>query len=407
MGSRVVTGSGPLSGLRVLDLTRVLAGPYATMILGDLGAEVIKVERPGEGDETRGIPPSRNGDSHYFLGVNRNKLGVAIDLKDARARDIVYDLARTADVLVENFRPGVVERLGLDHSTLKAENPRLIYCSITGFGQTGPWARRSAFDIAIQALSGAMSVTGEPDRPPMRLGLPMGDLSGGLFGVIGILAALAERERTGQGQLVDVAMLDGMVSLLGYLAGMYLMTGTDPGPVGSGHHNIVPYGAFEAKDGYIIIATLTESFWPKLCTAIGLSDLIGDGRFDTNAKRVAQRDAIDKLVARAIRRKTVSDWCEVFELADVPHAPVLKISDVMQHPQVLARGMVREVEHPSAGHVRFVGPALHFPSSAGELLAPPPRIGEHSREVLETVLGYPPEKIEALIRDGVVAVTEQ
>ncbi|HEY8450000.1 MAG TPA: CoA transferase, partial [Bacillota bacterium] len=334
----------PLKGVRVVDLTRVLAGPYATMLLADLGADVIKVERTDQGEETRIIPPLKNGESHYFLSINKNKRSIAVDLKAPEGRAIILDLVRQSDVVIENFRPGVLKRLNLEYETLAEVNPRIILCSISAYGQTGPWAERSAFDLVIQAMSGVMSVTGEPGRPPVRLGLPVGDLSGGIYAVIGILGALYERERSGRGQAIDVSMLDALVGQLGYLVGYYAMTGQNPGRVGSGHHNIVPYGAFKAKDGYIIIAVLTESFWPKLCKALGLEHMVSDPRYANMEKRKENRDEVNRAIEEVLQHGTVAEWSEIFLREDVPHAPVLEISDVVQHPQLRARNMMVEVE---------------------------------------------------------------
>jgi len=258
------------------------------LLLGDLGAEVIKVERPGEGDETRHVEPLRNGESHYFLAINRSKLGIAVDMKQPAGREILVELARRSDVFLENFRPGVAKRLGLDYDTLREINPRLVYCSISAFGQTGPYSSRSALDIAIQAMSGVMSVTGEPDGPPTRMGLPMADLCGGLYAVIGVLSGIYERERSGHGQFVDFSMLDGMVGMLMYMATRVFMTGEDSPKIGTGHYGIVPYGAFPTSDGHLVIANIGEMFWPKICAAIGRPELAEDPRYDTNPKRVAR-----------------------------------------------------------------------------------------------------------------------
>src|SRR5437588_9971565 len=278
------------------------------MVLADLGAEVIKVERPGEGDETRHVAPLKNGESHYFLAVNRNKLGLAVDMKRPEGKQILVDLARRSDVFIENFRPGVARRLGLDHESLSAENPRLIYCSISAFGQTGPFASRSALDIAIQAMSGVLSITGEPDGPPTRMGLPMADLCGALYAVVGVLSAVYERERTGRGQFIDFSMLDGMVGLLMYMATRVFMTGEDAPKIGTGHYGIVPYGAFPASDGYLVIANIGEAFWPKICAALGRPELAADPRYDTNAKRVARRDEVDAFLREALATRTVAEW---------------------------------------------------------------------------------------------------
>src|SRR5205807_6886044 len=248
----------------------------------------------------------------------------------------LVDLARRSDVFIENFRPGVAQRLGLDYESLSKENPRLIYCSISAFGQTGPYSSRSALDIAIQAMSGVMSITGEPDGPPTRMGLPMADLCGGLFAVVGVLSAVYERERTGRGQFVDFSMLDGMVGLLMYMATRVFMTGADSPKIGTGHYGIVPYGAFPASDGHIVIANIGEAFWPKICAALGFPELATDQRYDTNPKRVARRAEVDALVKAAMRKRTVAEWDQVLEAHDVPHAPILKVSEVLRHPQVIA-----------------------------------------------------------------------
>ena len=393
---------GPLDGLRVLDLTRVLVGPYATMVLGDLGAEVIKVERPDGGDETRHVEPIQDGESHYFLAVNRNKLGLAVDMKKPAGRQLLVDLARRADVLVENFRPGVAARLGIDHASLRDVNPRLVYCSISAFGQTGPYASRSAFDLAIQAYSGFLGVTGEPGRPPVRMGLPMADLCGGLFAVIGILAALREREQTGQGQFIDYAMLDGAVGMLMYMATRFFITGVDSPRIGNGHLGIVPYGAYAASDGWIVIANIGEGFWPKICAAIGRPELAGDPRYDSNPKRVARREEVDQLLREILVTRTVAEWDALLEQHDVPHAPILEVSEVLNHEQVRARGMVTEFDHPKVGRFPAVGRAIRFPAYDGLPLKAPPLLGEDDDRVLRELLGYDDERIARLRREGVI-----
>jgi len=396
--------SGPLDGLVVLDLTRVLVGPFATMLLGDMGAQVIKVERPGEGDETRHVHPLKDGESHYFMSINRNKKGIAVDMKSAAGKQILIDLAARADIFIENFRPGVAARLGLDQETLRALNPRLVYCSISAFGQTGPFARRSALDIAIQAMSGMMSVTGDPGGPPTRMGLPMADLCGALYAVVGVLAAIYERDRTGEGQFVDLSMLDGMVSLLMYMAGKVFITGEDSPKIGTGHYGIVPYGAFPAADGHIVIANIGETFWPKICAALGFPELATDNRYDTNSKRVARRAEVDTLIATATATRTVAAWDEILEAEDVPHAPILPVSEVLKHPQVIARGMVAEVDHARLGRFPALGRAIRFPAHENTApMAGAPLLGQHTREILESVLGYPADAIAALLAEGIIA----
>lgn len=392
----------PLAGIRVLDLTRVLSGPFATMQLADLGADVIKVERPGEGDPTRLFPPMRDGESHYFMSVNRNKRSIAVDLTDARGRDVILDLARVVDVVVENFRPGVMERLGLGYERLAVVNPRLVYCSVSAFGQTGPWSAQSAYDLAIQALSGAMSVTGEPSGRPVRLGIPIADLSAGLYAAMGILAALTERARTNAGRLVDVSMLDGMIGLLTYLSGSYFMTGEDPPPIGSAHHSIVPYGAFEAADGYVVIAILTESFWVKLCSALNREDLAEDDRFRYNERRLERRDQVNELIQAEMRKRSVAEWTARFSDFDVPHAPILSVGEALGLAQVKARNMVEEVSHPRLGSISVTGRSLQFSGSSRDRLLPPPGLGQHTFQVLEDLLGYSRTSIEVLAQDGVI-----
>ncbi|MDQ6691557.1 MAG: CoA transferase [Candidatus Dormibacteraeota bacterium] len=393
---------GPLAGLRVLDLTRVLVGPYATMLLADMGAEVIKVERPGEGDETRHVEPLRDGESHYFTSINRNKFGLAVDMKSPAGHEILVALARRSDIFIENFRPGVAARLGLDYESLSAENERLVYCSISAFGQTGPYSSRSALDIAIQAMSGVMSLTGEPGGAPTRMGLPMADLCGALFAVNGVLAALHERERTGRGQFIDLSMLDGMVSMLMYMAGRVFMTGEDPGKVGTGHHGIVPYGAFPCSDGFMVIANIGEAFWPKICAALGFPELAADPRYDTNRKRVERREEVESRIRESMGRGTVEEWDAIFERHDVPHAPILKVSEVLKNPQVVARGMVTEVDHAKLGRIPALGRAIRFPDHEGAPMRAAPLLGQDNEEVLRGILGYSNERIEELRRSGVI-----
>ena len=393
---------GPLNGIRVLDLTRVLAGPFATMILGDLGADVIKVERPGDGDETRQLSPVRDGESHYFLSVNGNKRGIVIDLKAPAGRDLALKLARLSDVVIENFRPGVAARLGLDYIGVKSVNPEVVYCSISAFGQSGPMAERSAFDIAMQAMGGVMSVTGEEGRP-LRSGLPLADLGTGLFAAIGVLAAVVEKQRTGRGQMVDVAMFDAMAGLLTQYAGRYFMTGETVQPVGNRHPAVVPYGTFAASDGEIVIANLGESFWPKIARAIGRPELIDDERFRTNADRLRNRDALEASITTETKRRTVAEWEEVFEAHDVPHAPVMNVAQVLEHPQATARGLVTEVEHSKLGRIRTTGRAINLPSHPKPRPAAPPVLGEHTDQVLRELLGCSDEELQALRGKGVIA----
>ncbi len=393
---------GPLAGLRVIDLTRVLAGPLATQFLGDLGAEILKVEAPGKGDETRGFAPFIGGESHYFLGLNRGKRSLVLDLRKPEGAEILRNLVATADVLIENFRPGVMDRLGLGAEALMAANPRLIYCAISGFGLTGPLRDKPSFDIVTQALTGVLSVNGPADGPPVKLGLPIGDMSGGIFGAIAILSALHERAATGRGRLIDVSLYDGTLSLLGYLSQLAFLTGQDPQPMGSAHPSVVPYDGFQASDGTIIIACLADGFWPKLCNALGCPEMGADPRFATMALRREHRAEIEPRIAAITGTRTVAEWQLLLEQHDVPHAPVLGVNAALSHPHATAREMVVQVEHPAAGPLRMLGRPIKFPGAPQAPLEPPPMFGQHTVEVLRRELGLTEEQVETLRGLGVV-----
>jgi crotonobetainyl-CoA:carnitine CoA-transferase CaiB-like acyl-CoA transferase len=389
--------SGPLQGVKILDFTRILAGPFATQILGDLGAEIIKVEPPGHGDETRTYAPFREGESHYFLAINRSKKSIVVDLKKPEGREVILDLVRTVDIVVENFRPGVLDKLGLGYDTLSKTNPRLIHCAISGFGLDGPLRNKPSFDIVTQALTGAMSVNGERGRTPVKLGLPLGDMVGGVFSPVAILAALHERSVTGHGTLIDISLYDGLMGMLGYLPQLHFFTGREPEPTGSSHPHIVPYGSYEAKDGPILVACLTQSFWVKLVQAIGRPELAAEADYATMADRVRNRAAVDAIVAAAIRQRTVAEWEQIFEQGDVPHAPVLKIGQALSQPHAKAREMIVTTEHKKLGPLDLVGRPVKFPGRPQTPLAPPPVLGEHTESVLRETLGYSDEKIRALL----------
>ena len=398
--------AAPLAGIRVLDFTRVLSGPFATLILADLGAEIIKVEDPAGGDTTRATPPLIDGQSHYFLALNRSKRSIAIDLKHPSAPSLVRRLARRSDVLVENFRPGVMERLGLGYDRLTEVNDGLVYCSISAFGQTGPYAHRPGFDLVVQGLSGVMALTGEPGGAPLRLGLSMGDLGAGLYAAIGIEAALIQRSRTGRGRFVDVSMLDGLVSLLTYNASRFLLTGQDPGPVGTGHPSVVPYGAYRASDGYLVLAPFSEVYWERICGVIGLPELANDRMYASNNTRIADREVVDRVMSKALARRTVAEWCEQFEAADVPHAPVLSVGEALANPQIRDRKLIREIQHPVVGAMHALGPGVRFDDPADAWVTsptPPPLLGDDTRSVLTEILGSSGDEISELMRSGVIA----
>jgi len=355
----------PLAGIKVLDFSRVMAGPFATMILGDLGADVIKVEPP-QGDDTREWkPPEIGGVAAYFLSANKNKRSIVIDLKNPKSKVVVERLTKWADVVVENFRPGVAAKLGVDYGTLSKINPKIIYCSISGFGQTGPYRDKPGYDLTILAMSGHMYITGEPGRPPVKFGVPITDLTSGMMAVIAILAALRQRELTGRGTYIDLSMLDTQVYLLVNQAFNYFATGRDPERMGSAHPNIAPYQVFEAADGYVAIAVGNDKLWELFCKALGREDLLADERFATNERRVLNREALVDEIERTLKKMSVSEVCRLLDSVGVPNAPVKKVSEVLNDPHVLYRGVVGKVPHPVYGEV----PVIKFPAKfSGETL---------------------------------------
>jgi len=368
----------PLDDLTVVDVSRALAGPYCTMMLADLGARVIKVETPGTGDDTRGWgPPFVGGESAYFMSVNRNKESLTLNLKDPRGRDLLWRLLERADVLVENFRPGTTDRLGVGYPAVHARLPRLVYCSISGFGQTGPYRERPAYDLIMQGMGGLMGITGEPEGEPMRVGVAITDICAGMFAAYGILAALRVRERTGQGQWVDAAMLDGQVAWMTYMAANYFATGENPPRAGSGHPNVVPYQPFPTRDGFVNIAVGNESLWQKFCEALELP-IAGDPRFATNAARVAHRRDLLAILTPVFRERTTAAWVARLLASGVPAGPIYRMDELMADPQVLHREMVVRVEHARAGAVRVNGVPVKFSETPGDVRTPPPVLGEHT-----------------------------
>lgn len=383
----------PLTGVRVLDLTRMFAGPYGATILADLGAEVIKIEEPGIGDPTRRNIPFIKEESTYFMAVNRGKKSVVLDLKSPEGRPTLLDLVAKADVLIENYRVGVMDRLGLSYQDLRKRNPHIVLCSISGFGKTGPLKDKISFDLVNQAMAGTMAITGEEGRPPIRIGLPVGDLNGGIFGAVAILAALQGRHRTGKGAAIDLGLHDLLIALLGYMGQLYLLTGESPKPVGSQHHHIAPYGAFEASDGHVVIAAFSQSFWAKFARSIGRPELIEDPRFITIDTRKEHKKELNAIIEPVLRTKSVDEWVAHLEAGDVPCARVASVREVLTSPHALAREIVFDFEHPTVGKVRTVGTPFRADGRLWRSSLPPPILGQHTEEVLRALLGYSDERI--------------
>ena len=396
-------GSGPLAGIRVLDLTQFLAGPYGTQILGDLGAEVIKLEAPA-GDWSRPLPPHFVGDdSCYYLAVNRNKESVVIDIKRPRGLELVKRLANRCDILMENFRPGVMARLGLTYQDLASRNPGLIWCSVSGFGQDGPYRDRPAYDMIVQAISGAMSLTGEKGRVAVRAGVPIGDLTAGMYGVIGTLAALEERHRTGRGRVVDIAMLDCQASLLTYQAAYYLHSGRVPERQGSGHDSIPTYRSFAGKGGAeLVITANTEKMWGALCDVLGLGRLKDDPEFATNEARFANREALWPILEQAFRAREAAAWVPLLLEAGIPVGRVNNLEDALSDVQLSHREMVVELTAKDGRKTRVVGNPVKYPGVDEASHDFPPALGEHTRLVLTTLLGMSKVEIDACVEDGAI-----
>ena len=392
-----------LSGVRILDLTRVLAGPFATSLLADMGADVIKIENPADPDHARSTPPLINGMSNHFMNLNRNKRALGLDLAAPEGRDLFLAMVAKSDVVVENFRPGVMDRLGLGYDHLAAVNSKIIMCSVSGFGQTGSQRDRPAYDVIIQAMSGAMSVTGEENWPPVRMGVPMGDLSGGLFGAVAILAALYDRTVTGQGQNVDVSMLDSLTQLMLYYPIDYLNAGMVAGPVGGRHKHIAPYGVLPVKDGYLVLAIFVKKFWTIFCSVIGHEELVTDERFLHAADRLANREVLYEILEDITRTRTQAEWSQVFDAAGLPYAPVNTVDQVAELPALREREMFVRTEHPQAGSVYVTGRAIKFPAREPFTVRPAPALGEHSAQVLAEVLDLDPSQIGELRDKHVVA----
>jgi formyl-CoA transferase len=392
-----------LRGVRVLDLSRVLAGPYCTMMLGDLGADIIKIEAPGSGDDTRhwGPPFAPGGESAYFLCVNRNKRSITLNLKSTQGLKILRELLMKSDILVENFRVGTMQRWGLDYETLQEIHPGLIYCTITGYGYTGPRQHLAGYDFIIQAQGGLMSITGPEMGEPYKVGVAIADITAGLFACNAILAALFENQRSGKGQRIDISLLDSQIAWLANVGSNYLISSEKPARYGNAHPNIVPYQTFKAKDGYFAVGIGNDSQWRQFCEKAGKSEWAEDSRFNTNSNRVKNRKELIPLLARLFGQLEIAHWLTLLEESGIPCGPINSVDQALEDPQVQAREMVINVPHPSAGTFRMVASPLKIPTAPADVRLPPPMLGEHTEQILQDVLGYDQQAVQRL-RDAQV-----
>lgn len=394
----------PLQNIRVLDITRALAGPYCTMMLGDLGAEVIKVERPKSGDETRGWGPpfvgepyeAYAGESAYFIAANRNKKSITVNIQSKEGQEIIKKLASTADVLVENYRTGELDKFGLGYQDLHNQFPKLIYCSISGYGRTGPYANRPGYDAVLQAEAGMMSITGPKEGPPSRAGIPIIDITSGMFACSAILAALHARDIMGEGQLVDISLFDSHVALLTNVASNYLVGNKQPSRLGNAHPNLVPYDAFTARDGWFILGVANDKQWSQLCDSLNRPELKNDSRFATNSARVTNRELVMNELNQIFSQQDSNHWLDEFTKAGLPCGRINSVPEVFAHPQVIARDMILETQHASAGTLKLVGFPYKLSNTPAEIKSAPPMLGEHTEEILSSVLNYSVEEISSL-----------
>ncbi|MBU4226847.1 CoA transferase [bacterium] len=393
----------PLEDIVVLDLTRVLAGPYCAMILANLGAKIIKVERPETGDDSRSFGPYKNGQSAYFVSLNRGKKSIALDLKKPEGKQIIKELAKVSDVVLENFRPGTTRKLGLSYDVLCKINPRVIYAAVSGFGHSGPYSERPAYDMIAQALGGIMSITGQPGGEPTRVGSSIGDIIAGMFGAIGIISAIYERVFTGIGQMVDVAMLDGQVAILENAIVRYAISGEVPGPLGSRHPSITPFGGFKTKDSWVIIACGNQAIWEKFCKAVDREELLEVEEFETNEKRTENYQKIKPILDKITIQKTTEEWLKIFESVGVPASAINTVDKLFNDPQVKARKMIIQTEQPGMGKIHVAGNPIKLSTLTEEVVTgPAPKIGEHTDEILQSFLNYDNAKINELKKQKVI-----
>jgi len=390
-----------LEGIKVLDLTRVLAGPYATMVLADLGANVMKVEMPIKGDDSRHFGPYVGDESAYFMSLNRNKRSMTLNLKEEKGKELLKEMIKNVDVITENFRPGTMEKLGLGYDVLKEINPKIIYAATSGFGHSGPYSQRPAYDAIVQAMGGIMSITGQEGGELTRVGTSVGDITAGLFTSIGILAALKYREETGIGQKVDVAMFDSQLAILENAVSRYVVAGEIPTPKGNRHPSIVPFEPFETSDGKIMIAVGNDALWAKFCMATGLDDLINKKEFKTNPLRNDNYKILRPLIAEKIVKKTIDEWIEILNSAGVPNGPINTVDKVLKDPQMIARDMVKEVEHPTAGKLIMPGVPIKMSETQGDIFMPAPILGQHTDEILKELLNLTDEEIENIKKENI------
>jgi len=395
---------GPLEGIRVVDLSRVVVGPYCTMVLGDTGADVIKIEIPGKGDETRMWgPPFAGGESAYYISLNKDKRSLTLNFKKEKGKAILRQLIAQSDVLVENYRLGTLEKLGFDYESVKEINPRLIYCSITGYGNTGPMSHVAGVDIVVAAEAGLIGITGEKDRPPSKVGVAITDILTALFAQGAIANALYHREKTGRGQKIDLSLFESQVATLFNLSSTYLISGEIPQRMGLAHATIVPYQGFKTKDEeYILVAVTSEKMWEEFCYLMGIPEFIHDPRFDVNKKRVINRDELIPMLEEKIAGRDSDEWLSAFKKVNIPCGRVNTMDRVFNHPQIKPRNMVVEVKHPTADKIKLVGIPVKYSETPGSIRLPPPLLGQHTEEILSGLLGYSKEEIGALRREGIV-----